>query len=292
MAEKLINGIIFLFFLFFLSSCGQFANEDIKKKMQIVDQYIEKYGFSSEALYDPIFDEFYGDSLHRYYWELDKSKVEDYLDKFSIFDKESLLSGRERINYVAFGVVFTQEGYILSEGFLDENHSFTGKINLYDYNEKWKLVEKHYTKLDQNFYEVIYKLNNSGKIIDSTYQYYVIVIPDKDTFEGPDLTVCFDYQLIVDTNKYNYEDFLVYYALFDSRDTGDTQSMVDDEIIYKGPFKNSSDGNYRNCHELELKYHLVMSFGIFADTEVSEQDLTLGLIYGPIINKNIDSAEI
>jgi hypothetical protein len=290
MTANFICGSLILCFLFIITSCGQLLNEDEKITTKIMDRYTEKYGFSSEALYDPIFDESYGDTLHRCYWELDKSEVEDYLDKFTIFDTESLLAGRERINYVAFGVVFTREGHILSEGFLDEYHSFTGKSNLYD--EKWRLVEKHYSKLDHLFYKVVYKTDDNGAIIDSTYQYYVIVIPDKDTFEGPDLNICFDIQIIIDTIKYDYEDFLMYYALFDSRDTGDTQEMIDNETIYQGPFKSSTDGHYHICHDLQLKYHLVMSFGIFVDEEVSEQDLTWGIIFGPIINKNIDSTDL
>jgi len=291
MQKTVIYFFLLCSWVFSLLTCTQFVDKENNEiQAKILTQYVDKYRFSSEPIYDPIYDDFYQDTLHRYYWLLEQGEVEYYLEKFSKFDKESLLSGAESINYLAFGIVFNRKGHILSEGFLDDLYSFTG-IN-YSYNKNWRLMEKHYSKLDQNFYEVKYKLNDDGIIQDSTYQYYVIVIPDKDTFQGPELTICVEYQIILDTRKYDYKDFFVYYYFFDTQDTGDTKSMIDNETIYKGQFKNSSDGLFYICHDLELKFHLVMSFGIFVEKNVSDQDLTLGTIFGPIINKNIDSHEL
>jgi len=290
MKSSHISAIVILFCPVIFLSCNHLIDNEKKIKEQIVELYTSKYNFTENPFYEPVYDEFYHDTLHRYYWKLNEDRVQSHLDKFSAFGSESLALENEGSNYKYFGVVFTRKGKILDEGFFDKNLSFTG-IH-YWYDENWILIEKHKTRLDHKYYGVVFTNDNQGNTSDSTYKFYPIVIPDKDSFEGPELIICFDVRLIIDTRKYNYEDFLLYYALFDSKDTGDTQTMIDTEKIFKGPMKNSTDGHYHFCHELTLKYHLVMGFGIFIDKGVSEEDLTWGLIYGPIINKNIDSHEL
>ncbi len=283
--------IILLFFVLTQISCwSDYIGEKERIKHQIMEYYTVKYGFENEPLYQPIYAEFYNDTIYRLYWELDHSKVESYLGKFSKFESESLVLKGKNSNYVYFGIVYNRKGLILDEGFFDENLYFTGFHNWFD--DEWVLREKHYKKLSQSFYEVIYKWDDNGKLIDSTYQFFPLVIPDKDSFEGPNLSICFDVQLIIDTRKYNYEDFSLFYFFYDSTRKCDTQSMVDNETIYESSFKNSIDGYYHICHDFVLRYHLMMSFGIFVPDEISEQDLTFGRMKTPIINKNLGSMEL
>jgi hypothetical protein len=139
---------------------------------------------------------------------------------------------------------------------------------------------------------VFYHLDSFGGISDSSYQYFPIVNPDVSHFDGPELSICFEVKLIIHRKKYNYEDFSMWYQFYDIENTTDLPNKVDKSIIYESDMLESKDGFYHICHDLELKYHLMPVFGIFADDNVSEQDLTFGEMKDPIINKNIDSTDL
>lgn len=288
----IIGGfLLFVLLLLVFSYCKQSMDEEERIKKQIVEFYAAKYNLENEPIFEPIFDEIYKDTIYRYYWELNEDKIDSYLEKFNLVDKESISIRDDSSTYHIFGVVFNRKGQIIAEGFFNENLFFTGINNWYD--ENWHLTEKHVTKLGHSFYEVIYKLDDQGKIIDSTYQYFPIVFPDIDTFEGPSLSICFDVQLIIDKRKYNYEDFQLAYFFYDSKNIININKidLANDKIL-GNLSRRSTDGYFHFCYDLEVKYHLMSVFGIYVDEDVSEQDLTFGEMKDPIINKNIDSHEL
>ena len=291
---KSINQLLFFTFILFFclfSNCSTSIDKEEEGKRYVVDYYWEKYGFSSEPFYQPIFDEYYNDTIHRYYWELTDNALESQIELFfNPFDKESLTIIDEEIKYSHFGVIFNSGGKVLQKGFFDDSLRFSGTMFHYYWDEL--LINKDMYKLDDKFYEVFYQLDTIGNIIDSSYKYFLIVQPDKDTFRGPDLSICFDVQLIIDTNTYNYEDFELFYTLLDTPHHLNPQ-LIDQQKdkIFENLLKMSSDGYFSFCHDLKVKHHLMMVFGVLIESGISDQDLSFGEFHGPIINKNIDSAE-
>lgn len=286
MTSQFLNTILLLLSLFVFSSCNKCLDKEEKMLKQIVEQYTLKYEFYNKPFYEPMFDEFYNDTLHRYYWELDKNMVKSHLDKFSIFDSESLLMSNEDSNYKYFGLIFDKNGRVTDEGFFDENLSFTG-IN-YWYNEKGFLSKKYLSKLDNRFYKVNYQLENNGNVIDSSYNYYPIINFDTDTFEGPSLSICFEVQVIIDTKKYRYEDFPLFYIFYDTPHYENTK-LIDGEKdrILENLLQESSDGYFFFCHDLDVFNHLMMAFGVLVEPGISDQNLSFGTYHGPVFNTNI-----
>lgn len=283
--------VFLLLLILIFNSCKQNTDEGDLINKEILELYSTKYHFENEPIFEAVFDEGYKDTIYRYYWELDENKVNSYLERFNLFDKQSLLLVADSSTYKIFGVVFNRYGQIIGEGFFDEDYYFTGIYNLY--NVEWFLIEKHISKLGQNFYEVVYKLDDTGVISDSTYKFFPIVLPDKDTFEGPDLTICFDIQIIIDGRKYKFDDFNLAYMFFDTKHLDSISDVNPEKDSLVGNFsRKSSDGYFYFCYDLEVKYHLMTGFGIFVDDSVSEQDLTFGRIRKSIINKNIVGTEL
>jgi len=275
-----------------LSNCTFSSDNEEETKTYLVATYTAKYNFSNEPFYQPIFDELYNDTIHRYYWELENDDIGFQLEKFfSPFKGESLFIDEEGINYSHFGVIFHRTGKILQEGFFDDSLRFSGKMYHYYFDEL--LINKDMYKLNNKFYEVFYHLDSTGNIIDSSYKYFLIVLPDKDTFEGPSLSICFDIQLIINRNKYDYQDFELFYTLLDTRHHQNPK-LIDQQKdkIFENILKGSSDGYYSSCYDLNVNHHLMMVFGIMVPHGVSDQDLSIGKYHGPIINKNIDSTEL
>jgi hypothetical protein len=274
-----------------VSNCTSTIDPEEEIKNATVKHYTEKYGFVNEPFYQPKFHEYYNDTIHRYYWDLEENAVESHIELFfNPFDKERFKIRDEGINYSHFGVIFHRQGKILQKGFFDDSLRFSGTMYHYHFDDL--IINKDMYMLDNKFYEVFYQIDSIGNLIDSTYKYFLIVNPDIDTFYGPDLSTCFDVQLIIDTNKYDYEDFEIAYSLFDSKNLDDIQDMLDRDKIFEDSLPVFTKGHYRFCHDLEILNHLMMVFYIIVDSGISSQDLTFGKTYGPIINKNIDSTDL
>jgi hypothetical protein len=268
--------------------CTNSFNSEEKLKKEFVQYYSTKFNFQSEPKYDFIFDPITNDSIHRYYWELENKEIRDLLKKFEIFNSDTFLDNK---TFKYFMIVFDKGGRILEKGLLNDDLKLTGVT--YQYLKNDLLIKKNMYKLDNKFYEVFYQLDSVESIIDSSYTFHPIVQFDVDTFEGPFLSVCFDVQIIINNDKYSYEDFQLFYVLYDTRYYKNTK-LIDGQRdrILEDLSQESSDGYYFFCHDLEVKYHLMMAFGVLVDPGISDQDLSFGNFHGPIINKNIDSTDL
>lgn len=281
---------ILLIFTFILTAC-QTENKKINNsKIQVLESYIDKFKLSNDPYFGLEYIEGQTDSLYRYTWNLDSSNIEMQLNElFKEFAYRFTIDTKLN-NFLLFDLVMDKQSRIHQIGFFDESDKFTGKI--YDYNIRKGHIFKEYHLQGQRFYEIFYQIDDFGNIFDSSYQYFPLVVPNNFYFEGPELSICFEIQLIIHKKNYNFEDFHLWHQFYDLEDTYDLKDKVDDSLIYSSDLIKSKDGLYKICHDLEVSHHLMPVFGIFVSDGVSNQDLTFGEMKTPIINKNIDSMEL
>jgi len=284
------SSILFFLTLLIFSCCKSKMDPVGQIKKQIEETYTKEFNLTNDPSYISIYSKELNDSLFRYIWNLDEPNTVSNLSKlFNEFAYELPIDIDDN-DYLLFDVVFDRHGRIHQVGFFDSLDRFTGEI--FDFYYKEKLILKEAQLRGKRFYEVFYHLDDHNKIIDSSYQYFPIVNSDISYFEGPKLSICFEIKLFIHNKRYNYEDFYLWYEFYDLEDTYDLSQAKEKAKIFTGEMLKSKDGIYNICHDLELQYHLMPVFGIYVDEDVSDQDLTLGTIFGPIINKNIDSHEL
>jgi len=293
MKEQILFIIITLIFI----QCKNIViDEEEKIRGEIVEYYSEMLGLEREPDYKTIFDDVSSEPQHSFMWTLIRDdNIKKYLDIFfDSFGGYNFYFNKSDTFFDGFRVLFDKENRIKQVGFFDNLDRFTGENYYYydDANEKVKTII--YFKHGNVFCTYNYFMGDDGGIIDFNYYFSPIVHPSVDTFEGPHLSICFDIEVIIDIKKYKYEDFQLFYVFYDTMDKElfDIQAIVDNTKIKDEFLTSTTDGFYRLCRDLYLNNHLVMSFGYRVNKGVSEQDLTRGKLYGPIINKNAIGIEL
>lgn len=280
----ILSWIILISWVF--SSCSPLLTAEEMVKKEVFEYYKEKFGFSESEFYGAYYKELDEGFKVLLRWELDENKVESYSEIFYGEQWSERVKVKEN-TYLFFELIFDQKGRVHQIGFLDDLNMLSGDLFYYEYKDM--LTKKRSLINDHRFYEVIYTLDYYGEIVDSLFQFFPIVSTDKNSFEGPYLSICFDVRLIIDKNQYNFKDFTLWYDFYDIKDLDELPEAFDYAKIHEGILPNSMNGHYRFCNDLELNYHLFPVIGFNIDTTVFNQKLRSGVPQPLIVNRNLES---